>query len=81
MNHNTTDHEQLSVSDQVDRIMDDAFSQFTSLIQNDRNDDAIAIGDEYLEWMKDIDAETILFYNEKELKETYDLLVLERKQR
>ena len=43
--------------------------RFYSLVQDDRMEDAIAIGDEFLEWMKGDDDEVFLYYNEYELKE------------
>jgi hypothetical protein len=41
-------------------------------MQSDRNDDAIAVGDEFLEWIKQDPDEVFLYYNEKELKQEYD---------
>jgi hypothetical protein len=76
-----TEQEQLSVCAQVNTIMENSFEQFAKLIRLDCNDDAIAIGDEFFEWMRDIDEETILFCNEHELKDTYKQLVKERKQK
>ena len=75
----TTKKEQKSISSQIDSIMDTAFDQFRYLITRDLEDDAISLGDEFLDWMKDIETSNILFYNEHELKQTYDLLVQERK--
>lgn len=76
----TTMTEEQLVSEQVDTILETYFEQFTKLVSKDLNDDAIAIGDEVKEWMRDLANETILYYNEKELKDTYRQLVRERKQ-
>ena len=61
--------EQESVSDQSDNILSHMQDRFYQLVQEDRMEDAIAIGDEYLEWMKGDDDEVFLYYNENELKE------------
>jgi len=66
----TMTEEQL-VSEQVDTILETYFEQFTKLVSKDRNDDAIAIGDEVREWMRDLENETILYYNEKDLRKQY----------
>jgi len=64
---NYTEQEQQSVSNQVDMITDHAHNRFKDLLQEGRREDAIAIGDEYFEWLADIDEETLLFFNENEL--------------
>ena len=65
-----TEQEQLSVSDQVDTILKAYQDQFFRVL-NKNKDDAIAIGDEVKEWLRDLDNEVILFYNERELKQQY----------
>jgi hypothetical protein len=35
-------------------------------------DDAIAVGDEYFEWIRQDPDEVFLYYNEMELKEDYE---------
>jgi len=65
-----TEQEQLSVSDQVDTILEAYQDQFFRVL-NKNKDDAIAIGDEVKEWLRDLDNEVILFYNERELKQQY----------
>ena len=60
---------QQSVSDQSDNILSYMQDRFYQLVQEDRMEDAIAIGDEYIEWMKGDEDEVFLYYNEKELKE------------
>ena len=62
-----TEQEQLSVSNQVDQIIASTYERFHTLMAEDRIDDAIALADELYEWLADIDSETLLFYNEKEL--------------
>jgi len=63
MNHN----EQESVSRQSDQILLYFQDRFNELIRDDRMEDAIAIGDEYLEWIKGDDDTVYLYYNETEL--------------
>jgi hypothetical protein len=58
-----------SVSKQSDNILEYMQDRFHTLMQEDRMDDAIAIGDEFIEWMKGDDDEIYLYYNEHELKE------------
>jgi len=61
--------EQESVSDQSDNILSYMQDRFYHLVQEDRMEDAIAIGDEFLEWMKGDEDEIFLYYNEYELNE------------
>jgi hypothetical protein len=58
-----------SVSIQSDNILEYMQDRFHTLMQEDRMDDAIAIGDEFIEWMKGDEDEIFLYYNEHELKE------------
>lgn len=58
-----------SVSIQSDQILLQAQDRFHELMQEDRMDDAIAIGDEFLEWMSGDPDEVFLYFNEHELKE------------
>lgn len=58
-----------SVSIQSDQILLQAQDRFHELMQEDRMDDAIAIGDEFLEWMSGDPDEVFLYFNENELKE------------
>ena len=75
----TMTEEQLE-SEQVDTILETYFEQFTKLVSKQQEDDAIAIGDEVREWMRDLENETILYYNEKELRKQYRQLKKENKQ-
>lgn len=61
--------EQESVSDQSDNILLYMQDRFQQLMEEDRMEDAIAIGDEFIEWMKGDEDEVFLYYNEYELKE------------
>jgi hypothetical protein len=61
--------EEESVSKQSDNILEYMQDRFHTLMQEDRMDDAIAIGDEFIEWMKGDEDEIFLYYNEHELKE------------
>jgi hypothetical protein len=40
-------------------------------MSENRMDDAIAVGDEFLEWIRQDPDEVFLYYNEKELKQEY----------
>jgi hypothetical protein len=66
---NKEEKEYQSVSDQSDNILQYMQDRFHELMEQDRMDDAIAIGDEFIEWMKGDDDEVFLYYNEHELKE------------
>jgi hypothetical protein len=61
--------EEESVSEQVDQILERAQDRFAHLLAENRTDDAIALGDEFLEWLSQDPEETFLYYNEKELFE------------
>jgi len=58
-----------SVSEQSDQILLYMQDRFQELMSENRMDDAIAIGDEYLEWIGQYPDEVFLYYNENELKE------------
>jgi hypothetical protein len=62
-------HEEESVSEQVDHILSQAQDRFSELVSQNRMEDAIALGDEFLEWISHDPEETFLYYNEKELFE------------
>jgi hypothetical protein len=64
-----SEKEYQSVSEQSDNILQYMQDRFHTLMQEDRMDDAIAIGDEFIEWMKGDEDEVFLYYNEYELKE------------
>lgn len=66
MNPLQSEHE--SVSEQVDMIMKNRFRRFKHLMKNDRTDDAVAIGEEFTEWMNgDLFQDEILYYREDQL--------------
>ena len=65
MNPLQSEHE--SVSEQVDMIMKNRFRRFKYLMKNDRTEDAVAIGEEFTEWMMDLDNDEILYYREDQL--------------
>jgi hypothetical protein len=65
MNPLQSEHE--SVSEQVDTIMKNRFRRFKYLMKNGRTEDAVAIGEEFTEWMLDLESEEILYVNENEL--------------
>jgi hypothetical protein len=60
-----------SVSEQSDQILLYMQDRFQELMEDNRIDDAIAIGDEYIEWIGQYPDEVFLYYNEKELKKDY----------
>lgn len=57
-----------SVSEQSDQILLRAQDRFQELVEQDRMEDAIALGDEFLEWIQGDPDEVFLYYNEHELK-------------
>ena len=65
------------VSEQSDQILLYMQDRFQELMSENRTDDAIAIGDEFIEWIGQYPDEVFLYYNEKELKQDYK----ERKRR
>jgi len=70
MNPLKKEHE--SVSAQVDTIMKNRFRRFKFLMSKNRIDDAIAVGEEFHEWMmldQENNDEEILYYKEDELGE------------
>jgi hypothetical protein len=58
-----------SVYEQADQILLHMQDRFHELMLQDRPEDAIAIGDEFLEWISQDPDEVFLYYNEKELQE------------
>lgn len=74
--------EQNSVSSQVDTIMKNRYRRFRYLMRNDRMDDAMAIADEFYEWIDpdfDVDEVTqdeIGYFCEDELEEQYHSTLL-----
>ena len=72
---NPLQQEQQSVSYQVDTIMANRNRRFKWLMKKDRIQDAIAVGEEFMEWMmldQDDCDEEILYYKEGELEESVD---------
>jgi hypothetical protein len=61
-----------SVSEQSDNILLYMQDRFQELIEDNRMDDAIAIGDEFIEWIGQYPDEVFLYYNEKELQQDYE---------
>lgn len=61
-----------SVSRQSDEIVLYAEKRFKKLMKKDRIEDAIAIGDEFLEWISQDPDEVFLYFNEHELKADYE---------
>lgn len=60
--------EQESISDQVETILKNRFRRFKHLMKHKRVEDAVAVGEEFTEWMLDHE-DNILYVTEHELKE------------
>jgi hypothetical protein len=69
------------LSDQVETIMKNRERRFMYLIRNGRNDDAIAVGDEFMEWLNPDVEDPIVWYDEDELVDLYEQLKKEQKRR
>ena len=69
------------LSDQVETIMKNRERRFMYLIRNDRNDDAIAVGDEFMEWLNPDVEDPIVWYDEDELFDLYQQLIQEKKRK
>lgn len=69
---NQLQKEHKSVSEQVDMIMKNRFRRFKYLMKNGRTEDAVAIGEEFTEWMMDLDNDEILYYREDQLFEAME---------
>jgi hypothetical protein len=63
--------EHQSVSKQTDNILSYMQDRFHQLMTEDKMDDAISIGDEYIEWMKGDPDEVYLYSKPDELLEDY----------
>lgn len=61
-----------SVSEQSDQILLYMQDRFQELMSENRMDDAIAVGDEFFEWIRQDPDEVFLYYNEKELQRDYE---------
>lgn len=61
-----------SVSMQSDDILTYMQDRFQLLVQQEQMDNAIAVGDEFFEWIRQDPDEVFLYYNEKELQEEYE---------
>ena len=72
---NPLQQEQQSVSYQVDSIMANRNRRFKFLMNKGRTEDAIAVGEEFMEWMlldQEDCEEEILYYKEGELEESME---------
>ena len=61
------------ISAQRDDIYDGVVSQFRNLMANEQIDDALALADEFFEWMdpNQLEDEETIYFNENELKALY----------
>ena len=67
--------EQTSVSRQFDTIMKNRYRRFKYLMRNDRIDDAMAIADEFFEWLNpeiELNEDVLGYYCEDELEDIYN---------
>jgi len=60
------------VSKQSDEIVLYMQDRFQHLLEKNQMNDAIAVGDEYFEWIRQDPDEVFLYYNERELQEQYE---------
>ncbi len=60
------------VSEQSDQILLYMQDRFQHLMEENQMDNAIAIGDEFLEWIGQYPDEVFLYYKEKELQQDYE---------
>ena len=67
-----SEREYESVSEQSEQILTYMQDRFQELMEAKRIEDAIALGDEFIEWIGQDPDEVFLYYNERELKEQYD---------
>jgi hypothetical protein len=56
-----------SVCNQVETILKNRFRRFKHLMKNDRVEDAVAIGEEFTEWM--LETDEIIYFSLNDLKE------------
>tara|TARA_B100000902_G_scaffold376387_1_gene407403 strand:+ start:609 stop:854 length:246 start_codon:yes stop_codon:yes gene_type:complete len=61
------------ISAQRDDIYEGVVDQFRALMANDMIDEALALADEFFEWMdpEQLENEPTVFYNEHELQERF----------
>lgn len=71
--------EQKRISKQVKNILNHSHNMFKEHMMHEQHEEAISIGDEYLEWIKDVDNEEIFYYNQQDLQELYNNLRKQRK--
>ena len=66
----------IRLSAQRDDIYEYMCERFKQLIAEDRHDDAMAVADEYFEWLdpEQMDIEPTHFYEDGELKQLYEQL-------
>lgn len=69
------------LSDQVETIMKNRERRFMYLMRNGRHEDAIAVGDEFLEWMDPDKMDPIVWYDEEELADLYNDLIQKKRKR
>jgi len=77
----TYNPEEQRLAQTVKNTLNHAHKMFKLHMQYEQHEEAIAIGDEYLEWIKDLDNEEIFYYHQEELEEMYRDLKRKRRKR
>lgn len=72
---------EIEISHQIDNIITNRQRRFNYLMRKNRIEDAIAIGDEFLEWMDPDNEFVVDWYSEIELANLYSNLTEEKKQK
>ena len=63
---------QQKLSDQVESILSNRNRRFTFLMRKDRMEDALALGEEFFEWMDPTKSVQIEYFDEEELVDMYE---------
>lgn len=69
---NVSMSKQQKLSDQVESILSNRNRRFTFLMRKDRMEDALALGEEFFEWMDPTKSVQIEYFDEEELVDMYE---------
>ena len=69
---------QQKLSDHVESILSNRNRRFTFLMRKDRMEDALALGEEFFEWMDPTKSVEIEYFDEEELVDIYQEMMNER---
>ena len=75
---NVSMSKQQKLSDQVESILSNRQRRFSFLMRKDRMEDALALGEEFFEWMDPTKSVQIEYFDEEELVDMYQTLLDER---